>query len=57
MPGWIKLLSKREDDWDGCRSVLEGHTYYVKAVAFSSDDHQLRRLLLPRWNFDFNAGY
>ena len=37
MPGWIKLLSKREDDWDGCRSVLEGHTSIVSAVAFSPD--------------------
>ncbi|KAF2809475.1 WD40 repeat-like protein [Mytilinidion resinicola] len=37
MPGWIKLLSKREDDWDACRSVLEGHTSNVNAVAFSPD--------------------
>ncbi|KAF2807561.1 uncharacterized protein BDZ99DRAFT_489245 [Mytilinidion resinicola] len=37
MPGWIKLLSKREDDWDACRSVLEGHTDCVSAVAFSPD--------------------
>ncbi|KAF2688262.1 vegetative incompatibility protein HET-E-1 [Lentithecium fluviatile CBS 122367] len=37
MPGWIKALSKREYDWDACRSVLEGHTGYVSAVAFSPD--------------------
>ncbi|OCK72831.1 hypothetical protein K432DRAFT_250612, partial [Lepidopterella palustris CBS 459.81] len=37
MPGWVKLLSKREDDWDACRSVLEGHTSWVNAVAFSPD--------------------
>ncbi|KAF1976519.1 vegetative incompatibility protein HET-E-1 [Bimuria novae-zelandiae CBS 107.79] len=37
MPGWIKSLSKREDDWDACRSVLEGHTSFVNAVAFSPD--------------------
>ncbi|KAF2810574.1 WD40 repeat-like protein [Mytilinidion resinicola] len=37
MPGWIKLLLKREDDWDACRSVLEGHTSCVNAVAFSPD--------------------
>ena len=31
------MLSKREVDWDACRSVLEGHTSYVSAVAFSPD--------------------
>ncbi|KAF2678464.1 hypothetical protein K458DRAFT_316991 [Lentithecium fluviatile CBS 122367] len=36
-PGWIKALSKREDDWDAYRSVLEGHTKWVRAVAFSPD--------------------
>ncbi|KAF2687278.1 WD40 repeat-like protein, partial [Lentithecium fluviatile CBS 122367] len=37
MPEWIKPLSKREEDWDACRSVLEGHTEWVNAVAFSPD--------------------
>ncbi|KAH7398227.1 hypothetical protein BKA66DRAFT_483359 [Pyrenochaeta sp. MPI-SDFR-AT-0127] len=38
MPGWIKMLSKtREDDWDACRSVLEGHTSGVTSIAFSPD--------------------
>jgi WD40 repeat protein len=37
MPKWIKILSKREDGWDACRSVLEGHTDYVSAVTFSPD--------------------
>ncbi|KAF2467852.1 uncharacterized protein BDR25DRAFT_291261 [Lindgomyces ingoldianus] len=37
MLGSIKLLSKREEDWDACRSVLEGHTSSVTAVAFSPD--------------------
>ncbi|KAF1978793.1 hypothetical protein BU23DRAFT_524319 [Bimuria novae-zelandiae CBS 107.79] len=37
MPGWVKALSKREDAWDACRSVLEGHTDSVSAVAFSPD--------------------
>jgi WD40 repeat protein len=31
------MLSKEEGDWDACRSVLEGHTYSVTAVAFSPD--------------------
>ncbi|KAF1948113.1 hypothetical protein CC80DRAFT_486595 [Byssothecium circinans] len=35
--GWITPLFKREDDWDACRSVLEGHTSDVSAVAFSPD--------------------
>ncbi|KAF2258043.1 vegetative incompatibility protein HET-E-1 [Lojkania enalia] len=37
MPGWVKALSKKEDDWDACRSVLKGHTNRVNAVAFSPD--------------------
>ncbi|KAF2679909.1 WD domain protein [Lentithecium fluviatile CBS 122367] len=37
IPRWIKMLSKREVDWDACRSVLEGHTSWVSAVAFSPD--------------------
>ena len=37
MPGWIKALLERGDDWDACRSVLEGHTASVSAVAFSPD--------------------
>jgi WD40 repeat protein len=27
----------KEADWDACRSTLEGHSYYVTAVAFSPD--------------------
>ncbi|KAF2685435.1 hypothetical protein K458DRAFT_239113, partial [Lentithecium fluviatile CBS 122367] len=37
MPKWVKAFSKREDDWDACRSVLEGHTGWVRAIAFSPD--------------------
>ncbi len=37
MLGWINSLSKREVDWDSCRSVLEGHTNSVSAIAFSPD--------------------
>ncbi|KAF2190141.1 vegetative incompatibility protein HET-E-1 [Zopfia rhizophila CBS 207.26] len=35
--GGIKMLSKRANDWDACRSVLEGHGDSVNAVAFSPD--------------------
>ncbi|OCL10893.1 hypothetical protein AOQ84DRAFT_387205 [Glonium stellatum] len=37
IPGWISRLSKAEDDWDSCRSTLEGHSDDVNAVAFSPD--------------------
>jgi hypothetical protein len=37
MPARITSLSKREDNWDACRSVLEGHTDGVLAVVFSPD--------------------
>jgi WD40 repeat protein len=32
-----ELLSTKEADWDACRSTLEGHSSYVRAVAFSPD--------------------
>jgi hypothetical protein len=32
MSGWIEALAKKEEDWDACRSVFEGHTDYVSAV-------------------------
>jgi WD40 repeat protein len=32
-----KMLSMKEADWDACRSTLEGHSKYVRAVAFSPD--------------------
>ena len=35
--GWASRLSKVEDDWDACRSTLEGHSSSVFAVAFSPD--------------------
>jgi WD40 repeat protein len=31
------MLSRREADWDACRSTLEGHADMVTAVAFSPD--------------------
>ena len=37
IPWWINKLSKGEDNWDACRSTLEGHSDYVSAVAFSPD--------------------
>ncbi|KAF2840255.1 HET-domain-containing protein [Patellaria atrata CBS 101060] len=37
IPGWLNRLSKMKDDWDACRSTLEGHTSSVNAVAFSPD--------------------
>ncbi|KAF2178665.1 platelet-activating factor acetylhydrolase IB subunit alpha, partial [Zopfia rhizophila CBS 207.26] len=37
IPGWINKLSKGEDNWDACRSTLEGHSGSVNAVAFSPD--------------------
>ncbi|KAF2679968.1 hypothetical protein K458DRAFT_374045 [Lentithecium fluviatile CBS 122367] len=33
----LKMVSKRERDWDACRSTLEGHSDWVSAVAFSPD--------------------
>ncbi|KAH5436513.1 hypothetical protein HBI47_072820 [Parastagonospora nodorum] len=32
-----EMLSTKEGDWDACRSTLEGHSKYVRAVAFSPD--------------------
>ncbi|KAH0542416.1 hypothetical protein FGG08_003171 [Glutinoglossum americanum] len=37
IPGWVNMVSRLGDDWDACRSVLEGHSEDVNAVAFSSD--------------------
>ncbi|KAL5374572.1 hypothetical protein DPSP01_011851 [Paraphaeosphaeria sporulosa] len=36
-PRGIKMVSRRETDWDACRSTLEGHSDWVRAVAFSRD--------------------
>ncbi|OCK79260.1 hypothetical protein K432DRAFT_252439, partial [Lepidopterella palustris CBS 459.81] len=36
-PGWASRLSKVDDEWDACRSTLEGHSNSVSAVAFSPD--------------------
>ncbi|KAH8695768.1 hypothetical protein GQ44DRAFT_719317 [Phaeosphaeriaceae sp. PMI808] len=37
VPEWISGVSKGEENWDACRSTLEGHSKKVKAVAFSPD--------------------
>ncbi|KAI9777314.1 MAG: hypothetical protein M1839_008922 [Geoglossum umbratile] len=37
IPGWVNMISKVENDWDSCRSALEGHSGYISAVAFSPD--------------------
>ena len=37
IPGWVNRLSKVEDNWDSCRSTLEGHSGSVHHVAFSPD--------------------
>ena len=37
IPEWVNRLSKVEDNWDSCRSTLEGHSDSVRHVAFSPD--------------------
>src|SRR3954453_7229757 len=37
IPGWVNMISKVGDNWDACRSTLEGHFNWVNAVAFSPD--------------------
>jgi hypothetical protein len=37
IPDWVNRVSKVEDDWNACRSTLEGHSDWVTAVAFSLD--------------------
>ncbi|KAI9867269.1 MAG: hypothetical protein M1813_009547 [Trichoglossum hirsutum] len=37
IPGWVNRISKVGDDWDACRSTLEGHSLPINAVAFSPD--------------------
>ncbi|KAF2397937.1 hypothetical protein EJ06DRAFT_498328 [Trichodelitschia bisporula] len=39
-PRWIRLQPKVQD-WDACFQTLEGHSGYVRAVAFSPDGKQL----------------
>ena len=37
IPRWVNMISKVENNWDACRSTLEGHSGYIRAVAFSPD--------------------
>jgi uncharacterized protein with WD repeat len=37
VPERVKMLTIKEQDWDACRSTLEGHSREVRAVAFSPD--------------------
>jgi hypothetical protein len=41
VPEWVKMLTMNEEDWDTCRSMLEGHFSNVSAVAFSSNGQVL----------------
>ena len=37
IPCWIRRLSKLQKDWSALLQTLEGHSYWVRAVAFSPD--------------------
>ena len=37
VPQVVEVLSGRDAEWDACRSVLEGHSDWVRAVVFSPD--------------------
>jgi WD40 repeat protein len=37
VPERVKMLIMKEEDWDACRSTLEGHCHWVRALAFSPD--------------------
>jgi WD40 repeat protein len=41
VPQAVQMLAGRDAEWDACRSVLEGHTDWVNAVAFSTDGQLL----------------
>jgi WD40 repeat protein len=41
MPKWIRRLSRIEEKWNAVLQILEGHSGYVSAVAFSPDGKQL----------------
>ena len=37
IPGWITRVSKVQNGWSSALQTLEGHSFYVNAVAFSPD--------------------
>ena len=41
IPCWIRRLSKVQKDWSALLQTLEGHSYWVGAVAFSPDGELL----------------
>jgi WD40 repeat protein len=41
VPQTVAVLSGRDEEWDACRSVLEGHSGEVTAVLFSPDGQLL----------------
>ena len=36
-PQGVQLVSEKYEEWDACRSVLEGHSAWINAVVFSPD--------------------
>ncbi|KAF3027222.1 hypothetical protein E8E12_000071, partial [Didymella heteroderae] len=41
VPQAVQMVLGRDAEWDACRSVLEGHTDWVRAVVFSADGQLL----------------
>ena len=41
IPSWIKTCPKVADNWSPCLQTLEGHTDWVRSVAFSHDGRRL----------------
>ena len=41
MPAWIKRGPKVQANWSATLQVLEGHSGWVRSVAFSPDGKQL----------------
>ena len=37
LPGWVEVLGSAEEEWSACLQTLEGHSDWVRTVAFSPD--------------------